>query len=73
MAADASCILKIAKFYWLTRSSELIHKDICYILPICPEVLHGRISTTFCTTVEVADGMTLAKVVGDQSRDVDFV
>jgi len=26
-----------------------------YISPICPEVLHGRIFTKFCTAVEVVD------------------
>jgi len=44
-----------------------------YISPICPEDLDGRISTKFCTAVEVVDIITCDKLFSDRLRDVDSV
>ena len=40
---------------------RVINKKIGYISPICPEAPRGRISTKFCTAVEVVDIITCEK------------
>jgi len=44
-----------------------------FILLICPEATHGRISTKFCTAAEVVDVITRDNFFGDRLRDVDSV
>ena len=39
-----------------------------YILPVCPESPYGRISTKFCTAVEVVDVITCDKLFSDPLR-----
>jgi len=46
---------------------------IVNISPICPIAPHGRISTKFCTAVEVVDLITCDKFFRDRLRYVDFV
>jgi len=44
-----------------------------YISPVCPEAPNGRISTKFCTAVEVVDLITCDKYFSDRLRNVDSV
>jgi len=44
-----------------------------YISCICPEAPDGRISTKFCTALEIEDEITCNKFLSDKSRDVDSV
>jgi len=41
--------------------------------PICPEAPQERISTKFCTAVDVVDVITCANFFRDWLRDVVFV
>ena len=57
----------------LTYITENKKRNIVNISPICPEAPHGRISTKFCTAVEVMDLITCDNFFSDRLMYVDFV